>query len=124
MKWIRERDALIAQTLAFVQSVTARSEPPPDVEALLPPPVPSTSVPLPAIDFAFEALRTPSNLPAEPVPSPRPRVSREVEEIRQRIASFRSHQERFRREREEYFSATVAKMQATLRQTPPPRPGK
>ena len=26
MKWIRERDALIAQTLAFVQSVTGRKE--------------------------------------------------------------------------------------------------
>jgi hypothetical protein len=37
-----------------------------------------------------------------------------VNEIRARIAGFRAHQERFNREREEYFSTTLARLRATL----------
>jgi len=42
-------------------------------------------------------------------------------EIRARIASFRAHQERFNREREEYFAATLARVRAAIKDTPPPR---
>jgi hypothetical protein len=42
-------------------------------------------------------------------------------EIRARIASFRQHQERFSREREQYFSETLARLRATLKDAPSPR---
>lgn len=35
-------------------------------------------------------------------------------EIRARIASFRVHQERFNRERQEYFSTTLARLRASM----------
>jgi hypothetical protein len=38
-----------------------------------------------------------------------------------RIASFRAHQERFNREREEYFAATLAKLRAAIKDGPPSR---
>jgi hypothetical protein len=36
-------------------------------------------------------------------------------EVQTRIVSFRAHQERFDREREEYFTATLAKARAAIR---------
>jgi hypothetical protein len=42
-------------------------------------------------------------------------------EFRARIASFRAHQERFNRERAEYFDATIARLRATLQDAPPLR---
>jgi hypothetical protein len=45
-------------------------------------------------------------------------------EVQTRIVSFRAHQERFDREREEYFTATLAKARATIRNdtAQPPSP--
>jgi hypothetical protein len=43
-------------------------------------------------------------------------------EIRARVASFRAHQERFLREREEYFATTLARLRAAMKDWPP-RPG-
>lgn len=47
-------------------------------------------------------------------------------EIRARVASFRAHQERFTRERHEYFKATLARLRASIDELdhPPPRAGK
>jgi LmbE family N-acetylglucosaminyl deacetylase len=131
MDWKRERDALIAQTYAFVQSVAgkieetareaARPEPrPPPVTPLQPPPevraAPSETTPIEPVK-AVER-------PPPPTPLPRPIVHKEVQdEIRARIASFRAHQERFNRERAEYFSATLARLRAALEDLPPPRSG-
>jgi hypothetical protein len=42
-------------------------------------------------------------------------------EIRARVAGFRAHQERFNREREEYFSKTLAKLKAEIKEMPEPR---
>jgi hypothetical protein len=39
-----------------------------------------------------------------------------------RVAKFRAHQERFNREREEYFSATLAKVRAALGEDCAPAP--
>jgi len=44
-----------------------------------------------------------------------------ADEIRARIAGFRAHQERFNREREEYFSQTLARLKAEINEMPPPR---
>jgi hypothetical protein len=182
MKWMRERDSLIAQTMAFVQTVGGRKEDaapragiePAKLEPARPEPArleparleparleparleparleparlepgrlepvklePAKLEPVkPEIEVAaFDAVRkaldiTPpprevlGNTPHNPLHNPppktvqaaRPIVPSEFQnEIRSRIASFRAHQERFNRERAEYFNATLARLRASL----------
>ena len=152
MKWMRERDLLIAQTMAFVQSVTGKT---PEAEKTI-----TTSVALlsvetsettaaalpdaalsdiksllavtpPAAQAPREASRDVSReeIPREisrPAPLARLDLREDFQsEIRARVANFRAHQERFNREREAYCSATMAKVHAALRESEPPtRPGK
>jgi len=152
MKWMRERDLLIAQTIAFVQSVTGKT---PEAEKTV-----TTSVALlsvetsettaaalpdaalsdiksllavtpPAAQAPREASRDVSReeIPREisrPAPPARLDLREDFQsEIRARVANFRAHQERFNREREAYCSATMAKVHASLREgEPPTRPGK
>jgi hypothetical protein len=163
MDWKRERDALIAQTLAFVQSVAGNKEESaraaearlegrlPQVTPLQPPlearaapvervPIEAAPIqPAPPSSLPIEPLSTTQSLPTHPLPpiapvkaSAPPRVvppvplgiQNEVKnEIQARIANFRAHQDRFNRERAEYFSATLAKMRAALEESTPRRPG-
>jgi hypothetical protein len=120
MKWIAERDALIAQTMAFVQSVTGKKD------DLHPPEIPTATVaasvqiaPVNTI-IGTEPLKA---APPQPLPLPSPRVaSHDVRtEIQARIANFRKHQERFEREREEYCAATLTRLRAAIRE-PSSRP--
>jgi hypothetical protein len=129
MEWVRERDLLIAQTLAFVQSVSDRARDDKQRDANKPdarkpgaepdrkPRVEAT--PIDAIKFVEPPASTPFNVQA-----PRPTVSREVRtEIQNRVASFRANQQRFHREREAYCRATIAKMRVVAIGTdsaPPP----
>jgi hypothetical protein len=150
MKWMKERDLLIAQTMAFVQSVTGKppeAEKKPEAAKTV-----ATSVALLSIETsettrAAAALADIVSLLAETPPATQaPReVSRDVSreeipreisrpaplahldlredfqsEIRARVANFRAHQERFNREREAYCSATMAKVHASLREGEPP----
>jgi hypothetical protein len=135
MKWMRERDLLIAQTMAFVQSVTGKK---PEAEKTV-----ATSVTITSVETSqtadtvrmpdIEALMAEA-LPAE-LPKPASReASRQVQtiartdlrsgfqseisEIKARVANFRAHQERFNQEREAYCSATMAKVHAALRELP------
>ena len=148
MKWMRERDLLIAQTMAFVQSVTGktpeavrtttasavltietsettvavaplRSAPLPDVT-----PLPAQEIPAPPA--AVQASPEPAREIAQPTPLPRVDLRSDFQsEIKARVANFRAQQERFTREREAYCAATMAKVQASLREdTPPTRSGK
>jgi hypothetical protein len=161
MSWKEERDALIAQTMAFVQSVTGK---PADFSRFelpaAPAPVtaqqtafarggaapPAIVSPI-AADVARQAVeqgvgQAPSHEPAtmrprEPATSD-PIVARTdpvvaerftsiasqldlqrdmQAEIRARVARFRAHQERFNRERQEYFSATLARLKASAEGT-------
>jgi hypothetical protein len=134
MKWMRERDLLIAQTMEFVQSVTgkrpdaeiagARPEAPQPLEA---PKSNLAAVPMPDI----AALLANTTFVAPPKPAAIARIDlkgefqSEQSEIKARVANFRAHQERFNREREAYCSSTMAKVRASLQGHPtPPRPGK
>jgi hypothetical protein len=136
MKWMRERDLLIAQTMAFVQSVTGKK---PDLVAKadagasfeglalagVPQPV-AAAAPMPDIEAMLAETFATAVEPRKPAPIARvePRVDFQSE-IRARVANFRAHQERFNREREAYCSATMAKVHASLREDPlPPRLGK
>jgi len=126
MKWMRERDLLIAQTMAFVQSVTGRK---PDADKPFADISPVTPTRLPDIEAMLaEALEVPELPKAESsmvtLPAPPAIATRSAyqNEIQARVANFRAHQQRFRKEREDYCSATMAKVQATLERFPgPPR---
>jgi hypothetical protein len=121
MKWMRERDLLIAQTMAFVQSVTGKK---PDADKLFAnahPLATGEAVEAPASFMPdFEGLLADTTVTA-PLPKPaqvaRPDARVDFQsEIRARVANFRAHQERFNREREAYCSATMAKVHASLRE--------
>lgn len=136
MKWMKERDLLIAQTMAFVQSVTGKK---PDAKLLANNSAASdgaeasqpdaSSVDAPAAFIPdLDALLADTTIAVAP---PKPAVARPEarvdfqSEIRARVANFRAHQERFHREREAYCSATMAKVHAALREDAvPPRLGK
>ena len=140
MKWMRERDLLIAQTMAFVQSVTGKK---PEAEKTNAASVtilevgtsmPATkAAPMPDIEALLaersamaEAPREASREASRPVQITRPDLRSDFQsEIRARVANFRAHQERFHRERDAYCSATMDKVHAALREaSQPPRLGK
>jgi hypothetical protein len=139
MKWMKERDLLIAQTMAFVQSVTGKK---PDADKLFaksaalaaPKTVTAadaTDAPLSATPAAYipniEALLADTTAePSRPAQITRPDIKQDFQsEIRARVANFRANQERFSREREAYCSTTMAKVHASLREhAQPPRLGK
>jgi hypothetical protein len=144
MKWMRERDALLAQTLAFVQSVAGRKDDAgmagfatgePGKTELAKTELAKTAEPArtaqpakPEIEAAkvwaapVEPAKIAGSGPAGPTPRPVVSSASEMQnEIRARVASFRAHQERFNREREQYFSATLARLRATLNELPPQR---
>ena len=123
MEWVKERDLLIAQTMAFVQSVNDRKLGARRLDAkrwaesrIEAAPIDATK-PIDAIK-PIEAIKIveqpPANIPFN-VPAARPSVSGEVRaEMQNRVASFRAHQQRFHRERDEYCSATLAKMRVLV----------
>jgi len=124
MKWTRERDSLIAQTMSFVQTVSGRKE---DAgKTLVRIDAAKADVELASLDairHALEMLEPPKqalkdalwDAPPRRIQTARPIVPSELQtEIRSRIESFRAHQERFNRERAEYFNATLARLRAAL----------
>ena len=131
MKWIKERDALIAQTKAFVQSVTGRRP-----EEPIEPPLVALSRAEPARIEApvFIAQPVPAEQPASfepieaveqtgaPVLEASPaRVLAQSEvrkEIQSRIAAFQAHQRRFHREREAYFKSVLTKVRSAIENGP------
>lgn len=139
MKWIKERDALIAQTMAFVQSVAGKKRDafhPPEpattafavtteivtvravaVEAETP-----AAAPPPEPPAAVSPPEPPALVQPHPVQVPPPRMSDVRSEVQARIANFRKHQERFEREREEYCAATFARLRADMRDASPRPP--
>jgi hypothetical protein len=89
--WMRERDQLIEQTLAFVEGVSAarpvRIEPPKKLE------------PAKAVE------------PAKPAALAS--MASERAEIERRVANFKANQQKFQREREEHYHAVFSKARAT-----------
>ncbi|MCK1359440.1 hypothetical protein [Bradyrhizobium sp. 199] len=122
MKWIRERDALIAQTMAFVQSVTGKKD---DVlRPRAPSDSPAASVETAALEAAVAEIK-----PPQPPPQPQriqlspPRASGDFRtEMQARIANFRQHQQRFEREREEYCAQTLTRLRAAIHDASPRPP--
>ena len=101
MKWVRERDVLIAQTMAFVQSVTGKK---PEADAQVEPS--RSAVTFEQLESTVEAAETPR----------RPPVARSAlrEEIESRVAAFRAHQRRFDRERDSHFNSVLTGIRAAI----------
>jgi hypothetical protein len=125
MKWKQERDLLIAQAMAFAQSVTAKAAEADSrfedarFEETRSEPV-STNAPAEA---APRVAAYPIVRPATPHYNPRHNDLRE--EIRRRVAAFRAHQELLRRDRDEYYNSVLAKVRASAehgRKAPDDRP--
>jgi hypothetical protein len=117
MSWKKERDLLIAQTMAFVQSVAGKQ---PDVDAK-PNLAAAPAVEAPPLETKIKAAEIITSPAAPPrdvqvgIPIPRAIVSSDFRtEIQARVANFRAHQERFNRERAEYFSATLTKLRTAI----------
>jgi hypothetical protein len=127
MEWVRERDLLIAQTLAFVQSVSDRSRDhkKPDSkkpEAREPGAEPETKPRIEAAPIDAVKIDEPAGIPFN-IEAVRTAKSGDFRaEIQTRVANFRAHQERFLREREEYYSATLAKVGVATGNYSPRRP--
>jgi hypothetical protein len=131
MSWKEERDLLIAQTMAFVQSVTGKL---PDAaldvvaEPVLAAAPAVERAPVDAVKLHTAEIVAPS--PAPPVNDvqvgiqiPRAVVSSDFRaEILARVANFRAHQQRFTREREEYFKTTLTKVRTAIEDESAPDP--
>jgi hypothetical protein len=102
--WMRERDQLIEQTLAFVQGVAAAKP----ARAAAAGPAPS--------ELARPVVQaTPPELPRSAgiaVIGPAPMAS-ERAEIEYRVAKFKAQQQKFQRAREAHYDAIFSKARAT-----------
>jgi hypothetical protein len=126
MNWIKDRDLLIAQTRAFVQSVTGKTATAETREVLREVRIESTAVDeIAEVGRPVETGRI-ENMQIETVqietvqisrPSP-VRLGEVREEIRGRVAAFRAHQELFHRERDEYCNSVLTKLRATTGHAP------
>ncbi len=125
MKWIKERDLLIAQTMAFVQSVAgkkpaaeARDVP---QEVLFQSPL-STSTPVDetsGVERPAEALQIkPLQIKSAPIARPSPVLSDVRQEICGRVAAFRAHQELFHRERDKYYNSVLTRFRTSTGPAP------
>jgi hypothetical protein len=94
--WMKQRDLLMEEALAFAKSVAANAP----RMALTP-----VNQPDAAQDSALSAQRPVAV--TEPAPTDTPDMERIA--ILRQVANFKAHQQRFQREREDYFQKTMAK---------------
>jgi hypothetical protein len=112
MQWKKDRDLLVAQTMAFVQSVAGKrldagkAAATPDVAAME--------------AGAVETVEPLREAPIE-ISVSGPIIASDVRaEMQARVANFRAHQARFDREREAYCNATLAKARAAIQNSAAP----
>ena len=117
-KWANEREDLIAQTMAFVRSVTGRK---PEV-AVEPLPIEPLPAELLRAQTPFSASFVPSTESTAPTDSPPTTMMLPLKalpqgdvrkEIESRVAAFQAHQHRFQREREAYFNSVLTQARST-----------
>jgi hypothetical protein len=127
MKWQKERDDLIAQTKAFVQSVTGRTpqavlspvfNKPAPIENPFVAPAPVSPPPLP-IEQVVPANSTEAKPIEQDLPPPKAPAAGDVrKEIQTRVAAFQAHQHRFHRERDAYFNSVLTKARSAIEDGP------
>jgi hypothetical protein len=125
MKWIKERDLLIAQTMAFVRSVAgkkpaAEARDVPQEVLFQSPLTRSTPVDeIAGVEPPAEALIQPLQTESAPITRPSPVFSDDVrQEIRGRVAAFRAHQELFHRERDKYYNSVLTRFRTSTGPAP------
>lgn len=113
--WKTERDALVNESMAFARSV--RSQQPVPVQQLVPPQRISDDVPERRQDLTSTAPAPPDTTFEEIIGGRRLEPMKwkgpERDDIKQRVANFKAHQQRFNREREDYATSTLERMQAS-----------
>jgi hypothetical protein len=114
--WMRERDQLIEQTMAFVQGVATAK---PARAAAVGPARPEPAKPVAQASPAELARELPSELPRPagiaPIIAPMglaPMAS-ERADIERRVAKFKAQQQKFQRAREAHYDAIFSKARAT-----------
>lgn len=105
MMWKRERDLLIAQTVAFVQSVSGK---PLDAAGPL-----EARLPLRSLDQPSK-----TDHPVDTLPTRLSAINQSDlrDDIRRRVAAFRARQQVFDRDRDQYCNAMMAKARASIEQ--------
>jgi hypothetical protein len=112
MKWARERDLLIAQTMTFVQSITGKK---PEAEARA-----ETRIEFVPVD-EIETAERPIQIVREVIPASSPLPVLRIgfrEEIQGRVAAFRAHQQLFNRERDAYCDKVLTGVRASIESRP------
>ena len=94
--WKKQRDLLIEEALAFTQQVAANAS--------------KRGVHL--AQQSVKATESPVSM-QEPVVTKDIAPKDERAAIQRRLMNFKAHQDRFQREREEYYAMTMAKVRAT-----------
>jgi hypothetical protein len=93
--WMKQRDLLVEEALAFAHAVAARA-----------PKMVLTPVPRPdAAQVTASSVRPVAVTESSPKDTP----NMERTTILRQVADFKAHQQRFEREREDYFQKTMAK---------------
>jgi hypothetical protein len=103
-EWMKQRDLLIEEALAFAQRIAANTPKTP----VMPVQPPDTTKGI--ASSAQRPVAITESIPTDP-------LDRERLVIQGRLANFKAHQERFQREREDYFQKTMAK--APINQSTP-----
>ncbi len=106
MKWAKERDQLIAQTMTFVQSIAGKK---PEAETRAEARI--ERAPVDEIEGVERPVEIVHEILEAKRPSPVPRSGLR-EEIQGRVAAFRAHQQLFDRERDAYFNSVLNKVRA------------
>jgi hypothetical protein len=111
--WKTELDAFVRETMAFVEAV--RPQRPISNEAILTPRQLPLGVPehfqQPAPTVSEHAHVVSNETAEQPRLEPMKWGGSEREAIRRRVATFKAHQQRFTREREDYAASTLIRVQ-------------
>jgi hypothetical protein len=102
--WRKQRDLLIAETMAFAQ----------ESAAMLPENLNSPNPFAQPLSRGVGIEPEPRKLPvAAEVPTPKDKLDAEREVIQKRVANFKANQKKFQQEREEYYTRTMSEARAT-----------
>jgi hypothetical protein len=117
MQWKADLESLFAQTKAMIRSAnhkSIRTAPLPEVATadVAQPGAVTSSVSSPAMP---PAIGSPDKASTSQMTLQMTWRSPARDEITQRVAGFKAHQEKMRREREDYYRETIAKTRALLR---------
>jgi hypothetical protein len=108
--WRKERDALVSETMAFVRAV--RSQMPISTGPIVAPLQTSAVAQKVASSGPERAQPTLGEAVEQHRLQPMTWGEADREEIRQRVAKFKAHQERFNRERADYAASILMRIQA------------